>query len=123
VEEDEAAVDEGPEVDRPAHPHFVLLHVVARGQPHLRGVVLARHRKETVRAREVDDLAVVGRRLPRHPRAVPELQGARKSPLREIGGHHTDFLPPEMESLEIGMYKTTKIGGHHTDLLSPDVGV
>jgi hypothetical protein len=94
VEEDEAAVDERPEVDRPAHPHFVLLHVVARGQPHQRGVVLARHRKETVRAREVDDLAVVGRRLPRHPRGSIRSTGSAQSQLalRAAGDKHSPHV-------------------------------
>jgi hypothetical protein len=54
------AVDEGPEVDRPSDADLVLLHVVARGETHLRRVGLRRYGKEVVLSREVDDLAVVG---------------------------------------------------------------
>jgi hypothetical protein len=70
VDEDEAAVDERPEVVLPADPHLVLVDVIARGQPHLRAVVLFRHGEEVVPAGEVDDLAVVGGGALRHVACV-----------------------------------------------------
>src|SRR4029077_15495019 len=57
VEEDEVAVDEGPEVDGPADADLVLLDVVERGQADLRRVRTRRHGEEAMAAGEVDDLA------------------------------------------------------------------
>jgi hypothetical protein len=66
MEEDEAAVDERPEIRRPAHAHFIGLHVLASGETHAQRVVLLRHREQLVPAREVDDLAVIDRDFLRH---------------------------------------------------------
>jgi hypothetical protein len=60
VEEDQAAVDEGTEVDVPADPRLVLCDLALPREPHLRRIVLLRHGEEAVETGEMDDLAVVG---------------------------------------------------------------
>jgi len=66
VEENQAAVDERAEVGLPAHAQFVGSDIALAREADREGVGLLGHRKEVVRAREVDDLAVVGGRLLRH---------------------------------------------------------
>jgi hypothetical protein len=70
VDENQVAVDEGAEVDRPAHAQLLGRHVLARGQPHLRQIGAEGHGKEVVVPGEVDDLAVIARQLPGHGRGL-----------------------------------------------------
>src|SRR5882762_7696861 len=82
VKEHEAAVDEGPEVCRPPDPRFLLLHVLPRSEPDLRGVRARGHGKEATAPSEVDDLSVVGGGLLRHARALsqPKVERNRSLP-------------------------------------------
>jgi hypothetical protein len=60
VEEDQAAVDESPEIDVPADPRLVLGDFPVPREAHLRWIGLLRHGEEVVETGEMDDLAVVG---------------------------------------------------------------
>jgi hypothetical protein len=62
VEEDQAAVDEGPEERVPADADFSLIAevLVVGGEPDLSPVGLLGHREQVVRAGVVEDPPVVG---------------------------------------------------------------
>jgi hypothetical protein len=82
VEENQPAVDERPKVGRPADARLVLGDLAVPGEAHLRGRGLLRDREEMVEPREVDDLAVIGRRLPGHATPLSQRPRRRNGPVK-----------------------------------------